>query len=819
MLIFLDFHHSCIIFLDCPTPLLLWSFEGTEFNQLNLKTMKKLLTTFSLATALLFLGILRIGAQNDVMMQAFYWNVPVNDAAKNGFWWDTLRVKLPQLKSAGITALWVPNPCKGNWGIYDMGYGLYDLYDLGAYNQKGSVETRFGSKAELISLINACHQSPRIDIYADAVLNHMYGEWGLNEESNPAVKAYVFGEAHNGANVAYQTSDIKWVIPNATAGDYYIQIKGYNLNWSAGVGERGYNVNINWTGAAETDPGTWESEPNNGSGQFNVYPGSGITVRAHADYQGDIDEYKITLTSTATIVIKLTAMREVYSPSWQWVWADQTNGYYPVAVWYNGSNLAGTKLEARTPTKSTYVTHTGTGEANFQWGYADFHPVDANDWLGNGGFEDEVIPNTRWFGNDFNTYSTTVQSRLNAWGVWMINTIGFDGFRLDFVRGYQVDFIANWIKNLPKNGTNQRYIVGEYWTGYKYRLKNWINDNASRGATVSVFDFPLKFTLNDLCNGNGSSFDMRWLNHAGMVRDNSGNSVSGTNVSTFLENHDTGKEHDKWITKDWKLGYAYILTHEGRPCLFYPHFYGIRQYDNNNSSLYVQAPASLQTDLKKLIFARKTYLGGSLVVLTEVGNPYPAGDAYNVYVARRAGNGTKSGAIIVLNNHDTQTKGIWISTSPTGWTNWAGRTLVNAFNPSETVTVYSDGRAYVQAPPRGYAIYVLQSEYVQYNQSLEAETENTATAVDAISSTPQLSAQVFPNPVTSEAFLQLFLPSNGKLHVDLFDISGRRIANLYNGMSMAGTSRIAIPSGLKSGVYLIKINSEKESLQTRFVVN
>ena len=47
---------------------------------------------------------------------------------------------------------------------------------------------------------------------------------GLNEESNPAVKAYVFGEAHNGANVAYQTSDIKWVIPNATAGDYYIQV-------------------------------------------------------------------------------------------------------------------------------------------------------------------------------------------------------------------------------------------------------------------------------------------------------------------------------------------------------------------------------------------------------------------------------------------------------------------------------------------------------------------------------------------------------------------------------------------------------------------
>ncbi|MGC8803765.1 MAG: T9SS type A sorting domain-containing protein [Bacteroidales bacterium] len=348
-------------------------------------------------------------------------------------------------------------------------------------------------------------------------------------------------------------------------------------------------------------------------------------------------------------------------------------------------------------------------------------------------------------------------------------------------------------------------------------MKNWVNDNASRGATVSIFDFPLKFTLNDLCNGNGSSFDMRWLNHAGMVRDNSGNSVPAANVSTFLENHDTGKEHDKWITKDWKLGYAYILTHEGRPCLFYPHFFGVRQYNNNDPSRYVQAPASLKTDIKQLIFARKTYMGGSLVVLTEVGNPYPAGDAYNVYVARRAGNGTKSGAIIVLNNHDTQTKGIWISTSPSGWTNWAGRTLVNAFNPSEKVTVYSDGRAYVQAPPRGYAIYILSTEYV--TPSLKEQIVDTETAIDAIGQTPQLAAQVFPNPVTSNAFLQLYTPYNSKFQIDLFDMSGRLVRNLYNGLSAAGASQIAIPSGLKSGVYLIKVNSDKETIQTRFVVN
>ena len=783
-------------------------------------------TTFTSVRKKLVLGAVWLGlstvcfSQNDVMLQAFYWNVPVDQTNLNGSWWDTLRVKTPELKAAGITAYWLPSPCKGNWGISDMGYGIYDPYDLGAYNQKGSVETRFGSKAELLNLITTCHQSPRIDVYADAVLNHNYGEWGLNEEANPAVKAYVFGEAHNGANVAYQTSDIHWVIPNAAPGDYYIQIKGYNLNWSGVLDSRGYNLNINWTNATETDPGDWESEPNNGNGQTNNYPGSGITIRGHADYQGDIDEYKVTLTSTATILIKLTAMQGTGSGStWQWVWADQTNGYYPVAVWYNGSNLANTTLEAHTETKSAFPTHTGTGEANFQWGYADFHPVDANDWLGDGGYQDAVIPNTRWFGNDFNTYSSNVQSKLNAWGQWMVNTIGFDGFRLDFVRGYQVDFIANWINALPKiGGTQQRYIVGEYWTGYQYRIKNWINDNASHSpsATVSAFDFPLKFNaINAMCNGTGTSFNMSNLNHAGMVRDNTGNAVSGVNISTFVDNHDSGKEHDKWIFKDWALGYAYILTHEGRPCIFYPHFYGIQQVDNNDPSFTTQAPSSLRDDIKKLIFVRETYLGGTLTVLSEVGNPYPSGDVANVYVARRGGNGTKSGAIIVLNNNDTQTKGLWVTTNPTGWSSWANLWIKNAFNPAERLQIQADGRVYVQAPARGYAIYVLDTEYITYN-SKSANVQEDVLA--SFSSQDNLTITAHPNPADSFSDIEIESPKILSVDVNIYSSNGEKIKNIFYG-DVAGKKTIEWnTTGIQPGLYICKAITKDQVAVTKILV-
>ncbi|MEQ9307008.1 MAG: alpha-amylase family glycosyl hydrolase, partial [Marinoscillum sp.] len=163
------------------------------------------------------------------MMQAFYWDVPVDDQNLNGTWWDNLKNKSTTLKDAGITGIWVPSPAKGNFGIWDMGYGIYDHYDLGNYNQKGTTETRFGSRAELESMISTMHTNG-IDVYADIVLNHVYTSED-DDESNPAVKEYVFDEAYrNGQQFSpYPTNEIVWVIKNATAGDYYIQIAGYHL--------------------------------------------------------------------------------------------------------------------------------------------------------------------------------------------------------------------------------------------------------------------------------------------------------------------------------------------------------------------------------------------------------------------------------------------------------------------------------------------------------------------------------------------------------------------------------------------------------------
>lgn len=751
--------------------------------------------------AFVMFSLCNISAQNDVMMQAFYWDVPVDAVNKNGSWWDTLAYKAKAMGLAGFKGLWVPPPAKGNFGIYDMGYGLFDHYDLGNYNQKGTTETRFGSRTELNRMIDSLHRNG-IHVYADIILNHIY-TGDSESESNPAVKQYVFDEAYrNGTQYqSYPTNEIIWKIPNAQPGDYYIQIKGYLLNWSAASTQRGYDVMIDWTGGTSALT-SWESEPNNGSGQFNVFPGSARTVRAHIGSQSDIDEYKITLTSAHDIVIKLIARKEGTDANgnWEWQWADQCNGYYPRNIWYNGQNLGNSTLQARTNTAVTPVNHTGTGEANFTWNYTHFHPVDNNDWLGFPG-SDEIITNTKFFGNDLNTFNSTVKTRLKNWGYWLANTVGFDGFRLDFVRGFQESFVAEWVNNLPLLGGSQRFIVGEYW-GADYRIKNWVNTVATNGADVDGFDFPLKNTLKDLCNGNQSSFNMAWLNHAGLVRNNSGNNLPGTSVVTFVDNHDTGKEHDKWVTKDYKMAYAYLLTHEGRPCVFYPHYYGVTQTDAHNSAYTVTAPASLRNDINKLIKVRKNYLGGSLTVLSETGNPYPSGDTYNVYVARRQGNGTKSGAIIVINNHDSNTKGLWVDSSPSGYANWANTTLVNALDPNETTTVQADGRVYVTAPARGYKIWVKQSEYISLAKTLEFEESVLEEEMPlSFSVSPN-----FPNPFNPETTLSFFIPGDGKVAINIYNSLGQKIDTLLDEIINKGDHKIKWnATKYSSGAYYYQI--------------
>ncbi len=106
---------------------------------------------------------------NMTLFQFFHWYY-----SPEGDLWKHAADQSAHLASLGVTHAWLPPAFKSAYGTYDPGYAVYDLYDLGEFDQKGTVRTRFGTKAEYLQCIKALHKN-RVQVLADIVLNHKHG--------------------------------------------------------------------------------------------------------------------------------------------------------------------------------------------------------------------------------------------------------------------------------------------------------------------------------------------------------------------------------------------------------------------------------------------------------------------------------------------------------------------------------------------------------------------------------------------------------------------------------------------------------------------
>lgn len=168
-----------------------------------------------------------------------------------------------------------------------------------------------------------------------------------------------------------------------------------------------------------------------------------------------------------------------------------------------------------------------------------------------------------------------VRRDIKDWLNWLRNDIGFDGWRLDFVRGFSGTYVKEYIE-----ASNPAFAIGEYWDSLAYeqgslcynqdvhrqRIVNWIN---ATGGTSSAFDVTTKGILHSALHNQY----WRLIDPQGKPT-----GVMGwwpSRAVTFLENHDTGSTQGHWPFPRDKLtqGYAYILTHPGTPTIFYDHFY------------------------------------------------------------------------------------------------------------------------------------------------------------------------------------------------------------------------------------------------------
>ena len=114
--------------------------------------------------------------QNRTLLQTFEWHT---HSSPDHSHYAHLTNLLPALRELGITALWLPPGCKAA-NPHGNGYDIYDLWDLGEFEQKGSRSTKWGSREELDEVINKAKEVG-LEVVWDAVINHKTGADGTEE--------------------------------------------------------------------------------------------------------------------------------------------------------------------------------------------------------------------------------------------------------------------------------------------------------------------------------------------------------------------------------------------------------------------------------------------------------------------------------------------------------------------------------------------------------------------------------------------------------------------------------------------------------------
>lgn len=181
---------------------------------------------------------------------------------------------------------------------------------------------------------------------------------------------------------------------------------------------------------------------------------------------------------------------------------------------------------------------------------------------------------------DLDHTSTYVQNMCKAYTQWMINTIGFDGFRYDMTLGYHGKYLSMY--NLA---SKPFFSVSECWSDV-----NTIKAHLEAASyNTLAFDFPTKYKFNSWKGGSTySNLKKPGMRALGLTR----------NAVTFIDNHDTFRRSNgqEFLGDNTDISQkkrqiieanAYLLMMPGVPCVFWPHWY------------------TFKSDINKLIAIRK----------------------------------------------------------------------------------------------------------------------------------------------------------------------------------------------------------------------
>lgn len=166
-----------------------------------------------------------------------------------------------------------------------------------------------------------------------------------------------------------------------------------------------------------------------------------------------------------------------------------------------------------------------------------------------------------WDGmRDLDHKSANVQNIVKAYQQFLVDDMGYTGFRYDMVKGFAGSHVGDY-----NDAAGVKFSVGECWDSNS-TIQNWINATGKRSA---AFDFQFRYNVRDAINEN----DWSRLNSTNNLVHDAGYRQYAV---TFVENHDTeyrsATDSQDPIRRDTLAANAYLLAMPGTPCVFYKHY-------------------------------------------------------------------------------------------------------------------------------------------------------------------------------------------------------------------------------------------------------
>lgn len=178
-----------------------------------------------------------------------------------------------------------------------------------------------------------------------------------------------------------------------------------------------------------------------------------------------------------------------------------------------------------------------------------------------------------WDGmRDLDHKSENVQTSVKAYLKFLLNDLGYTGFRYDMVKGYSAEFTK-----IYNEDSKPQFSVGECWDSSN-TIKKWIDGT---GKTSAAFDFQFRYTVRNAANaGDWNKLGQQNDGNYPLISKNYENASYSQYAVTFVENHDTEKRPDADqdpIKKDTLAANAYLLAMPGTPCVFFTHWKAYKQ--------------------------------------------------------------------------------------------------------------------------------------------------------------------------------------------------------------------------------------------------